>query len=80
MFSIVSFDVTSYIAGISNIPFKTFTIAFILGILPNNVIIMLVSSGLFANNSRDVILIWVLSVAGIALLAYLYKRYKIKEV
>ncbi len=78
MFTVISFDVTSYLAGISNISLKTFTIAFVLWVIPNNFTLMLVSSGLFAKTVQERVIIWLLVIVSITLLAYLYKRSKIK--
>lgn len=78
LFTMVSFDVTSYIAGISNIDFKTFAIALAIGLIPANLTLILISSGLFASTPQDAILIWGLIILSLTGLAYLYKRSTIK--
>ena len=78
IFSIVSFDVTSYIAGISKIDFNTFVIATIIGLIPTNIALMLISAGLFAENWGQFINAWVWALIIISLLAFWYKKSTIK--
>ena len=76
IFTLVSFDLDAYVAGIAKIDFKTFMIASIIGIIPTNAIMMLISLGLFAESVMDFIniLFWV--VICFSILAIWYKKSK----
>lgn len=51
MFTLVSFDVGSYVAGVSNVKFWQFTLSFFLGIIPHLVSYGFIAQGLLANGS-----------------------------
>ncbi len=78
IFTLVSYDITSYIAGISNIPKRTFIVALILGLIPANIALVVISSGLFSNSPQETLLVWVIVLAVVSGLAYLYKHSTIK--
>lgn len=78
LFSVVSFDVTSYIAGISKIDFNTFIVATIIGLIPTNLILILISSGLFAKDIGQFIGTWFWVLILMSLLAFWYKKSTIK--
>ena len=78
IFTFVSFDITSYIAGISNIPFKKFLIGTMLGLIPTNLILILVGYGLFAKSQFDILTTWgAIALVAIILIIF-YKKFKIK--
>jgi uncharacterized membrane protein YdjX (TVP38/TMEM64 family) len=78
IFSVVSFDITSYVAGISRIEFNTFIIATIIGLIPTNLALMLISSGLFAQDLGQFVITWFWALIIISLLAFWYKKSTIK--
>lgn len=78
IFTLVSYDITSYIAGISNFPKRTFIVALILGLIPANIALVVISSGLFSNSPQETLLVWVIVLAVVSGLAYLYKHSTIK--
>ena len=78
VFTFVSFDITSYIAGVSGVPFKIFMIATIIGLLPTNLILILVGYGLFAQSQSDIAVTWGLIVIVAIILYVFYKKFKIK--
>lgn len=78
LFTFVSFDITSYIAGISHIKFSTFLVATIIGLMPTNLILILVGYGLFAQNTVDIVITWGLIIIVFLLLIYFYKKNNIK--
>ncbi len=77
IFTLVSFDLDAYVAGIAKIDFKTFMIASIIGIIPTNAIMMLISQGLFAESVLDLLNIGFWVVISFTVLAILYKKSKI---
>lgn len=79
IFSIVSFDVAAYVAGISGVDLKTFAISTIIGLIPTNAILMIASSGLFAETLIDYLYIAFWLFVSISLLAFLYKKSKINN-
>lgn len=78
MFTFVSFDITSYIAGISNIKFKDFIVSVVFSLFPINVILILVGSGLFAKTAQEIITIGGLLIIVVTLLFIFYKKSRIK--
>ena len=80
MFTLVSFDITSYIAGISNINLKTFLIATAIGLIPTNLILILMGYGLFAENGSDILIIWGLVLIVFIFLFFFYKKNKLKVI
>jgi uncharacterized membrane protein YdjX (TVP38/TMEM64 family) len=51
MFMVLSFDVPSYVAGISGVTYWQFTASFILGLIPHLVSYAFITQGLLANGS-----------------------------
>ena len=78
LFTLVSFDITSYIAGISDIDFKTFFIATAIGLIPTNLIMLLIGLGLFAQTQSDIILTWGVLIIVAILLFLFYKKSAVK--
>lgn len=78
LFTFVSFDITSYIAGISKIKLKTFLIATSIGLLPTNIVLILIGYGLFAKSSVDIVATWGLLILIFTVLFIFYKKSKIK--
>jgi uncharacterized membrane protein YdjX (TVP38/TMEM64 family) len=74
MFTFVSFDITSYIAGISGIPFKKFLIGTLIGLLPTNFILILIGYGLFAKTQVEIITTWGTIAILIIFLFVFYKK------
>lgn len=79
MFSIISFDVAAYVAGISGIKFSTFLISAILGLIPTNAMLMIASSGLFAQSYLDYLNIGFWLLLSSSVLAFWYKQSKINN-
>jgi uncharacterized membrane protein YdjX (TVP38/TMEM64 family) len=73
LFTFVSFDITSYIAGMSSIPIKQFMIATAIGLIPTNLILVLVGFGLFAKTEADIIVTWG-SIAIVAVFLFVFYR------
>lgn len=79
IFSIVSFDIAAYVAGISGVDFKRFSIAAILGLLPTNAILMIMSSGLFAESYLDYLNVGFWLIISLSVLAFWYKKSRIRN-
>jgi len=79
VFSIVSFDVDAYVAGFSGINFKTYLLATALGLLPTNALLILASSGLFAESYLDYLNIGFWFIISLSVLAFWYKQSKINN-
>jgi hypothetical protein len=47
-------------------------------LIPTNLTLMLISSGLFADSTQEFAIIWVLIIISISILAYLYKQSTMK--
>jgi uncharacterized membrane protein YdjX (TVP38/TMEM64 family) len=78
IFTFVSFDITSYVAGISRIKFNKFLIAAVLGLIPANMILILIGYGLFAKSQADIIVTWgAIFILAIILFVF-YKKNSIK--
>lgn len=73
LFTFVSFDITSYIAGMSSIKIKDFMIATAIGLIPTNLILILVGYGLFAKTEADIIVTWG-SIAIVAVFLFVFYR------
>ena len=78
IFAVITFDISSYIAGISNISFKKFTLATLLGILPIILTSVLIGIGIFAENALEVMIIWTFFVGFFLIYAIVGKKTKPK--
>ncbi|HLD03876.1 MAG TPA: VTT domain-containing protein [Candidatus Dojkabacteria bacterium] len=78
MFAVITFDISSYIAGISNISYKKFLLATLIGLLPIIFTSMLIGLGLFAENAQEVIIIWIAFIGFFILYAIISKKVKPK--
>jgi len=76
MFMIVTFDVASYVAGISNVSYAQFAISFLLGLLPHLVSYGFITFGLFADGSPWAILPGVIIFVGMFFIAKLPRKDK----
>jgi len=69
MFQIVTFDITSYIAGIAGATYFQFTASFVLGLLPHLISYAFITQGLFADGS-----LWNI-VPGVAIFVIMFIAY-----
>lgn len=77
-FSIFSFDIVSFAAGLTNIDFKTYFFASLLGVLPVAINFTIFGAGIASQSIEGIIIAGILSIVIAAVLAYGSRLYRKK--